>query len=249
MMEGWISLHRQITENEIWLSERFTKAQAWIDLLLLATHKPRTIFIRGNEINLKPGQLCWSQLSLADRWKWNRKTVDKFLLILENREMVDNRKTRLTTIISILNWNLYQDTGQQKGQQKDNRRDTNNNGNNENNIYTQIFNFWNDKKIMVHKNLDSKTESKIKATLKDYNIEEIKTAIDNYNIILKSEDYYFTYKWTLKDFLSKGLENFIDLEIAKNNYKKNKKAAGNPQQINQENKLSELRFYENQETN
>lgn len=125
-MQGWISLHRQITENEFYFAERFTKMQAWIDLLLLANHKPVTIFIRGNEINLKEGQLAYSQLSLAKRWKWNRKTVDKFLSMLQKREMLDNRKTHLTTIISIQKWNNYQQSGQQNGQLKDNRTDIDN---------------------------------------------------------------------------------------------------------------------------
>lgn len=120
-------------ENEFYFVDRFTKMQAWIDLLLLANHKPVTIFIRGNEINLKEGQLAYSQLSLAKRWKWNRKTVDKFLSMLQNREMLDNRKTRLTTIISIRKWNEYQQNGQQNGQQKDNRTDIDNKGNNEDN--------------------------------------------------------------------------------------------------------------------
>lgn len=133
-MQGWISLHRQIIENEFWFCERFTKAQAWIDLLLLATHKPTTVFIRGIEINLKPGELCYSQLTLAKRWKWNRKTVNKFLSMLQTRQMVDNKKSRVTTIISIKKWNEFQTNGQQSGQQKDNNLDTNNNDNNVNNL-------------------------------------------------------------------------------------------------------------------
>jgi hypothetical protein len=135
-MEGWISLHRQVMDNEFYFSERFTKMQTWFDLLLLANHKPATIFIRGIEINLIEGQLCYSELNLAKRWKWNRKTVDKFLLMLKNRQMVDIKKSRLTTIITILKWNDYQKNGQQTGQQKDNRLDTDNNVNNGNKIIT-----------------------------------------------------------------------------------------------------------------
>lgn len=125
-MEGYIKLHRQIVENEFYLSERFTKSQAWIDLLILATYKPRTVFIRGIEIKLQPGELCYSQLTLAKRWRWNRKTVDKFLNLLKNREMLDIRISRVSTIISIKKWSDYQLDIQQSGQQKDNRTDTNN---------------------------------------------------------------------------------------------------------------------------
>jgi DNA-binding transcriptional regulator YhcF (GntR family) len=71
--------------------------------------------IRGIDINLLPGQLCWSQKSLAKRWKWNVKTVNKYLLQLTKREMVDTRKTNITTIITIKKWFLYQGYGSQSG--------------------------------------------------------------------------------------------------------------------------------------
>ncbi len=130
-MEGWIKLHRQIQENEFWFSEKFTKAQAWIDLIILATHKERTIYLKGVEINLKPGQLCYSQVSLAKRWGWNRKTVKKFLNTLKNRQMVDTEETNITTIITIKKWYLYQVGGQQNGQRRDSETDTNKNDKND----------------------------------------------------------------------------------------------------------------------
>jgi len=130
-MEGWIKLHRQIVENEFYLSERFTKAQAWIDLIILATHKERTVYPKGVEIKLMPGQLCWSQVSLANRWKWDRKTVGKYLETLRKRKMVDTRKTNVTTVITIKQWCLYQVDGQQNGQRKDSGFPTNKNDKNE----------------------------------------------------------------------------------------------------------------------
>lgn len=107
-MDGFIYLWRKIIENDLWFEERFTKAQAWIDLLLLATHKERSVFIRGIEIKLKPGELAYSQHSLAKRWKWNRRTVRKFLDELENRGMVLHRKTAITTVISLKNYGKLQ---------------------------------------------------------------------------------------------------------------------------------------------
>lgn len=126
-MEGWIKLHRQIEENELWFSEKFTKAQAWIDLLLLARHKPGLIDIRGIEIKLQSGQLCYSQLTLAKRWKWDRKTVKKFLKNLEKREMLDIRINKVTTIISIKNWFSYQAMDNKTDIKLDNSLDTNKN--------------------------------------------------------------------------------------------------------------------------
>jgi DNA replication protein DnaD len=136
-MQGWIKLHRQITDNEFYGCERFDKTHAWIDLLLLAGHTKQTIFIRNVEINLKPGDLCYSQQSLGKRWKWNRKTVRRYLNLLKNRNMVDVKISKVTSIVSILNWEKFQNAGQLNGQQDgqlmDIRTDTNKNDKNVNN--------------------------------------------------------------------------------------------------------------------
>jgi hypothetical protein len=85
-----------------------------------------------------------------------------------------------------------------------------------NNIYC----FWNEQKIKTHRKLTDTISRKIKSTLKDYSEEEIKTAISNYSFILNSEEYYFNYRWTLTDFLIRGLEKFMgDVEMIKENYR------------------------------
>lgn len=141
-MAGYIKLHRQITENKLWFSERFTKSQAWIDLLLLANHKPATFFIRGNEVKVERGQSGYAITTLAKRWKWNKRTVDKFLSMLLKDEMIHYRKSPVTTIITIKNYHLYQDDAQQNAQQNSNRMHnrvhTNNNDKNDKNILITI---------------------------------------------------------------------------------------------------------------
>lgn len=79
-----------------------------------------------------------------------------------------------------------------------------------NNIYIDYFNHWNKMEIIKHRSLPKKAESKIKKLLNDYSKEEIIKAITNYSEILKNSDYYWTYKWTLSDFLYKGIERFFD---------------------------------------
>lgn len=125
-MEGYIKLYRKIIEDELYFAEKFTKIQAWIDLLLLSSYKKRTLFIRDNEISVNPGQICYSQLSLAQRWKWNPKTVNRFLRLLVKRKKADIKISKVTTIITILNWNKYQLYGEQNGQRRENRTETNN---------------------------------------------------------------------------------------------------------------------------
>lgn len=115
--QGWIKLHRQLFENEFWLSERFTKAQAWVDLLLLANHEQATVFIRGIELHVSRGQLAYAQTTLAYRWKWNERTVNKFLTMLEKRQMIQYKPDNITTVITIQNYNRYQKSIEQSADQ------------------------------------------------------------------------------------------------------------------------------------
>ena len=91
----------------------------------------------------------------------------------------------------------------------------------ENNIYSHIFDFWNSKKIIIHKSLNDDIEKSIKKALKIYCEDEIIKAIDIYGDILTS-DFYFNYKWSLKDFLNRknGISTFMEDGSNKVNYEK-----------------------------
>lgn len=108
MFSGWIKLYRQLRDHELWNAERFTKGQAWVDILLMANYKPTIIPIRGQELHLDRGDLAWSQVSLARRWRWNERTVNRFLAMLQRRQMIRCRINNLTTVISIVNFDEYQ---------------------------------------------------------------------------------------------------------------------------------------------
>ena len=84
----------------------------------------------------------------------------------------------------------------------------------------KIFNYWNKQNINNYNDFELFKEV-IKKTLKYHNYSEIIMSIENYAIILKGEDYYYDYIFSLYDFLEpKNIAKFIDLEIAKSNYRK-----------------------------
>jgi len=82
-----------------------------------------------------------------------------------------------------------------------------------------LFSFWNSKEIIQHKFLTGQIENAISGALKDYTVDEIKTAISNYSEIIKDDAYFFNYKWGLRDFLKRGLDKFMDWDTADNNYR------------------------------
>ena len=109
MSKGWIKLDRQIQEHWLWNDERYDKAHAWIDLLLLANHKEKKLLYRGEIITCERGTVNRSIDSLAKRWGWNWRTVKSFLKALERDGMITGEYTTNRTTITIENYAKYQD--------------------------------------------------------------------------------------------------------------------------------------------
>ena len=104
---GWIKLHRGLQDHWLWDCE-FSYAQAWIDLLLGAGHKPTKIMIKGQVIELKRGQQSRSEVTLSKQWRWSRGKVRRFLNQCLNDGMIEVEAGHLTSIISICNYDSYQ---------------------------------------------------------------------------------------------------------------------------------------------
>ena len=121
-MEGWITLQRKLLDNPIWVCEPFTRGQAWVDLIFLANYEFSFFYKRGVKIEVQIGQVARSEVELADRWKWSRTKVRKFLNDLEKEQQLIQQKTNVTQILTLVNYEMYQKKEQQTGQQKDSRK-------------------------------------------------------------------------------------------------------------------------------
>lgn len=139
-MEGWVSIHRQLSENPLWTCEPFSRGQAWVDLILLASHKKSYFYKRGVKIDVERGSLAWSEKALSERWKWSRSKVRKFLNDLEKEQQIVLQKSNVTQVVTVKNYDKYQQKEPQTVPQKDTKKtpkepqkDTYNNVNNENN--------------------------------------------------------------------------------------------------------------------
>jgi DNA replication protein DnaD len=109
---GWIKLYRQIMSGWLWNSnEPFDHRSAWIDMLLCANHEGKKACIDGQLIDIERGSFVTSQLKLAERWKWDRKKVKRFLDLLEQDGMVSVNSTTRRTTVTIENYDKYQDCG------------------------------------------------------------------------------------------------------------------------------------------
>lgn len=128
---GWICLHRRLIEHELWTQEKFTRGQAWVDLLLLANHAPGSFRVRGVEVKVCRGQVGWSEVTLSHRWKWSRDKVRRYLKELEKLKNIIQHKDNVTSLITIINYEAYQEIKTANKTPKKQQKDTNNNEDNE----------------------------------------------------------------------------------------------------------------------
>lgn len=120
---GWIGLHRSIQETEEWLSEPFTRSQAWIDLLLLANHRIAYIRRRGILVAIERGGIGYGEETLAVRWKWSRGKLRRYLAWLEKQNRIERRisdktvpkNTSVSSYIYVTNYDKYQFDGTENG--------------------------------------------------------------------------------------------------------------------------------------
>ena len=142
-MTGWICLYRKIEKNPLWTSEKFTRGQAWVDLILLANHTDGYIIVHGHKIPVKRGQVGWSELRLSERWKWSRSRVRTFIKLLESEQQVIQLKSFKSSIITIVNYDKYQNVNIKKTateQQEDSKKTATEQQKDTNNNYKQLNN-------------------------------------------------------------------------------------------------------------
>jgi len=78
-MEGWISLHRQIQDHWLWQERRiYSKAEAWIDILLNVNHSDAKVIIKHTVYNVKRGESIRSLDSWGKRWNWDKSKGSKY---------------------------------------------------------------------------------------------------------------------------------------------------------------------------
>ena len=107
--EGYITLYRSLLDNPIFNSEPFSKGQAWVAILMLTNHKKGyTPAKNGKLIPIERGECGYSMVALAEIFKWDRRTVKRFINLLENENMVQQKIVENHSIIKVLNYDKYQ---------------------------------------------------------------------------------------------------------------------------------------------
>jgi hypothetical protein len=108
-MTSFFIIKRPVEQDPLYFSEKFNRWHAWIDLIGLARFEPGTIYLNNFPVKLQRGDVARSIETLADRWKWNWRTVKKFLKGLQKEGRITFQSSpRTGTVIHIVNYDSYQ---------------------------------------------------------------------------------------------------------------------------------------------
>jgi hypothetical protein len=146
--KGWIRLYRRIEDHWIYPKGReFSRYEAWLDLILNANHSDQKAILdrKNTTYMVLRGQQIRSAKTLSEKWNWSRGKVRRFLDLLKNDSMIELKSDQNTTMITICNYDQYQDNRPTNEHRTDIERtsdghqtDTNNNDNNDNNDKNDI---------------------------------------------------------------------------------------------------------------
>ena len=81
-----------------------------------------------------------------------------------------------------------------------------------NNDEEEIFEYWNTKGLVKHKKINKNISEAISKALKEYEIDDILDAIDNYEEVVHDQTYFFDTIWPLDKFLKQqnALPEFLN---------------------------------------
>lgn len=212
---GFITLHRKLLSSPIF--ENPNDLKIWIWCLLRANHSNTSVFFGYEEIQVKRGQFIFGRFTASKELSMNPSTVYKILKKLEKAGMIEIKSNNKKSLLSIINYECYQDNDIQKEQQSNNRVTTeeqqsntdnkDNKNNKDNKEHTPI------KKMYGEFQNVSLTDLEYEKLLVKIGVSEIQRAIDILSSYKKSHgksyksDYATFHSWVI-DKLNQTKANY-----------------------------------------
>lgn len=98
---------KRALDIDLFADEPSNRRSAYTDLWRWANDRDRVFAIRGQRVSLRRGQLAYSMLTLAERWRWSREKVQAVLTEFQNLGLITFTTSKLTTTITVLDYDIY----------------------------------------------------------------------------------------------------------------------------------------------
>lgn len=115
---NYIKINKEIIDH--WLFQNADFFRAWVWMLVKANWKKGSFLHRksGEQIEVSRGQFFTTERCLATAFGWSRTKVKTFLERLKTDKIIDHKKDQNGTLISICNYDKYQNLSLVKEPQK-----------------------------------------------------------------------------------------------------------------------------------
>jgi hypothetical protein len=216
-MEGYVFLWRKSLESEVFFSPELWQLWSWC--LMRANHKQAFVNVnigRGNiTVKLLPGQFIFGRNSCATFFNLPPSTISKRMKKLEKIGNISIKSDTHYSIVSICNWDVYQDGKKQKEQAsnkqvtgKEQASNTDKNEKNEKKEPKKIYGIGENVKLTntQHEKLGEKLNG---------NRERYIDRLSTYDKIAKYKDHYLTILGWYKRDQEKSGSNDIDIPRGK----------------------------------
>jgi len=110
-MKGWIKVHREILEH--WISDDPDTLLVWLRLMLEANFEEKLKRFNGAMTTVERGQLIFGLNAFSEKTGISISKLRRILKELEADGMISRQKTNKYSIISITNYDIYQDNDSQ----------------------------------------------------------------------------------------------------------------------------------------
>lgn len=119
-MIGWIKLNRSLLDKGWYCKSEYL--HLWIHLLLKANHAPKEIWIGGVNTIIETGQFITGRKKLSAETGISESKVQRILKCFETEQQIEQQTFTTNRLISILNWEKYQESEQPFEQQMNSER-------------------------------------------------------------------------------------------------------------------------------
>ena len=106
MAKGWIKLHRKLIESPAFDNPKLLKI--WVWCLCKASHTECEKLVGRQIVKLEPGQFVFGRLKAAESLNMNDRTVYDYIKTLEKLGMIYINSNNKFSVITVVNWELYQ---------------------------------------------------------------------------------------------------------------------------------------------
>lgn len=118
---GFFTVDRGLWGHPFFKPEPFTERESWVWLISAAAFKPIRVAYQGVIVLLERAEFCFSLRFMAEKWRWEKTRVERYLKRLQNHDMIRDTSRDGAKVYLIANYNKFNSV---TIQDRDSNRDT-----------------------------------------------------------------------------------------------------------------------------